>query len=915
VAGLRYKVNKGKRLNGKPRVYFCCHSEDFELYFETISNEILVKHDCVIWFSDKDTQRDEIFYSDLSQMQLFVIPVTRKFLATKNDALDVDFRFAIEKHIPVLPLLQEVGLETLFNEKCKNIQYLDRNVNDKTAISYEEKFTKFLQSVLVEDNIAEKIRDTFDGRIFLSYRKKDRLYAQELMRKIHKNDFCRDLAIWYDEYLTLGEDFSKEIEEAIDSSRLFALVVTPNIVKDNNYVITDEYPEARRLNKAVLAVEMEATNRAELIKNFDEIPDTINAENEEELTCQLSVLFSDLIENPSMKTPEHNFYIGLAYLIGLDVEVDKEKALDLIISSASDGFPDAMEKLVNMYENGDGVPVNNDEAIGWRRRLVRCREEIYLKNNTVVALDNWFVSWLELGRALLCSNRCSDAIAEVEKLYGYCTQKLESRKFHEGLVDENLEFIYLFFSMVSQSWMGEIYRNQGDLKTAEECFLKSIEIGDVMNEKWFDSLRMLREISTAYKNLGMVYLYEKKYIDAMRFFQESAECKKKLVESNDDNLFRLDLSDLYGKIATIYKIHNKLDEAFEIQMESMELVQDGKSQPEQFLYIDGKLKLADIVSIKGDLSTAEKMLHDVLRLVDEYEFKYNEKLSHSKVLCWIKLSQVYYRSNDVDNSRVYVLKAIETGELIREQTGLYFATDVLLCAYAIYLEFLLTEGASVKFRHYSEKAIRLVEEYMAGEAYLFVSDCVAIYGIVGQWYSSCNKPNKAKEMLQKALELVNTHLLFSGSVLTILPALRVYLALADIFVNEEEYQQAELYYVKAATLIEWAQKDAESLVEGLTPAFYYYSCALCCQTESPEKFEFYMMKTINCIDSIPEKKRTLLIEDVLCMACYGMYRLNDGLEKVKWKRIWISKANELRKKYPDDFDDTDTLQAVLEEYS
>ena len=47
---------------------------------------------------------------------------------------------------------------------------------------------------------AEGTRHAFDAYIFLSYRKKDRRYANELMRLIHNNPECRDIAIWFDEF-------------------------------------------------------------------------------------------------------------------------------------------------------------------------------------------------------------------------------------------------------------------------------------------------------------------------------------------------------------------------------------------------------------------------------------------------------------------------------------------------------------------------------------------------------------------------------------------------------------------------------------------------------------------------------------------------------------------------------------------
>lgn len=50
-----------------------------------------------------------------------------------------------------------------------------------------------------------------DAYVFLSYRKKDRKHAKELMRLIHANRFCLDIAIWYDGFLAAGEDFNAAI--------------------------------------------------------------------------------------------------------------------------------------------------------------------------------------------------------------------------------------------------------------------------------------------------------------------------------------------------------------------------------------------------------------------------------------------------------------------------------------------------------------------------------------------------------------------------------------------------------------------------------------------------------------------------------------------------------------------------------
>ena len=208
MSNLKYKTRGNSSPQGKSRVYFCCHPEDFNRCFESISDEILAKQNCAVWYTDEVIVHDEDFFLDLKQMQLFVMPITTNLLCTENEAIDIEFKFAIENHIPVLPLMQESGLEKIFNKRCGDLQFLDKNNTDVTAISYDEKLKKYLETVLIGDELAEKIRAAFDAYVFLSYRKKDRRYAQELMRLIHKNEFCRDMAIWYDEFLTPGENFN-----------------------------------------------------------------------------------------------------------------------------------------------------------------------------------------------------------------------------------------------------------------------------------------------------------------------------------------------------------------------------------------------------------------------------------------------------------------------------------------------------------------------------------------------------------------------------------------------------------------------------------------------------------------------------------------------------------------------------------
>ena len=254
MSDFQFRTRGQQSPQGKQRVYFTCHPDDFALFFEDIQKEILDRQDCAVFYLEPGTQPEDVedYELRLREMQLFVVPVTTNLLTKENRAMDVDVPFAFEHHIPVLPLMQEGGLDDVFNKKFGDLQYLYKYDADPTAIPYEEKLTKYLESVIVGDELAKKVRAAFDAYIFLSYRKKDRKYAQELMKLIHSNPLCRDIAIWYDEFLTPGENFNEAIRAALEKSELFALAVTPNLINEINYILTTEYPMACEMGKKIL---------------------------------------------------------------------------------------------------------------------------------------------------------------------------------------------------------------------------------------------------------------------------------------------------------------------------------------------------------------------------------------------------------------------------------------------------------------------------------------------------------------------------------------------------------------------------------------------------------------------------------------------------------------------------------------
>ncbi len=341
---------KGNSLpGGKARVYFTCHPADFDKYFDKICEDIFRTHDCAIYYTPDMTEviREEEMDTDLGSNNLFVVPVSFCLLTEESRTMSTDFPYAKSHDIPVLPFMMEQGIDAIYSlpDRFGEMQYLPCCAGDGTEIAYQDKLKKYLDSVLFSDETAKRVRESFDAYIFLSYRKTDRRYANELMRLIHENPEYRDIAIWYDEFLTLGESFKKNIDKMLHTSKLFALLVTPHLLETPNFVMDNEYPTAITANIDILPTEMEPTDKEALRQSYDGIPDCVDPYDSEAFRQRLAESLSNLVDKENDSDPEHKFLIGLAYFEGIDMEFDRERGLSLMKEAAEEGCIDAMMQL------------------------------------------------------------------------------------------------------------------------------------------------------------------------------------------------------------------------------------------------------------------------------------------------------------------------------------------------------------------------------------------------------------------------------------------------------------------------------------------------------------------------------------------------------------------------------------------
>ena len=634
---IQFKTRGDSTNQGKPRVYFCCHPDDFDMYFEPVRNEILDKQNCAVYFYDNASSiPEQERETDLLSMQLFVIPVTTNLLTKLSIAMDKDFPLALKNKIPVLPLIQERGLEGLFARKFGDMQYLDKTQRDTTAISYEEKLEKHLSDILLGDEMTKKIKNEFDAYIFLSYRKADRKCAQELMRLIHKNKYYRDVAIWYDEFLTIGEDYRENIKETLQNSGLFVLVVTPNLLLPGsfggvNYVMKEEYPTAKKTDVNILPVEMEKTNRSELEKLYPDIPLCVDPNNDDMMRRFLISAIWDMGVREIDNSAEHSFLIGLAYLGGIDVEVDRERAVTLIEDAANCGLAEAMEKLVSMYRTGEGVERNYEEAIKWQGKLVGYWKKQYKKtkdkNESVLYTNDdgtvEDVAELYINASLVYANYLSES--------GYIILST----FHYDMLKKSCEEIYNDSGMHKyKSLIGDIYYSHareleiaGRFSESLKWYIKSLEVRQALLTE-DSSMKTRLDLCRNYSSVGNIFYMSGNTDKASLYYIERDKILKELVgETNvveasirrEVAISSSNMGDVLSKVGVL----NKAKEFYEASLDIFEKI------AEEIQTIEAKRDLASCyvrlgrITANDNISDAKDFLEESLRIREELAYETN----------------------------------------------------------------------------------------------------------------------------------------------------------------------------------------------------------------------------------------------------------------------------------------------------
>jgi len=602
----------------RARVWISGTKDDFDRWFREISRDLLCKYPCDFYSRytcTQESKEDNPFF--FSKMHLLVLIVTQKLLGDLTCSAYQEIISARRLGIPILPIVVDQISVPLYKERLGNLQFLDRTTFDETAITYGIKLNSYLAKTFPSSVAIQDIYSCFSTHIFLSYRKKDRRFASRLMQIIHSDPkYAKTIGLFYDELLQPGEFFDEELAQQIVNCDVFVMLVTPNILKrtineqghlEDNYIVSNEYPLAVQCGKPIIPVEFQdkkgsATNKKQLNTKCPNIGSCVILTDEPSSKQLLSRLGACLDPRILRKTftSQENYLIGLAYIYGISVEVDRSRGIQFVTEAAAEGHQDAVSFLEHLYAADSGLHKDIlHKALENELRLIKIYKHSHIPK------EDEFVLLYELGEAYLSLSNPFDHPAQtiifaVNRAKTYLEKAIAISKvsatsytmkkmscyalvlYSQVISDDRSKLSFLFRSIDLASSLVKEHNNAD-----AQAFLVEI-YGYACSQYAPPSLNKRRQSQVAIEEYGN---FLSGYISALAA----------LLKMTNDKRHLRRLLDIIYRAAAFAKANDDLAQAISLYEQSIELACLYKNKR-----VAGALYLSQIYSENGETDLAEK---------------------------------------------------------------------------------------------------------------------------------------------------------------------------------------------------------------------------------------------------------------------------------------------------------------------
>jgi tetratricopeptide (TPR) repeat protein len=734
------------------RVFFCCAKANVDNRDAVIADLLSIESgmDCVVSYISVLDLDFSILQDELFEHQALVLWVTVELLQSITARkTPIEFTLAKGLNIPILPIAESEDLLPRFGELVGSVHGLVR-----TDTEYHSKLKTQLESFLVSDAISKDIlQKAFRAKLFLAYRKMDIKTARHFMKVFHDIKGLEDVSIWYDNFLTAGRNFDKEIEDTIIQCNVFTMLVTPNLATENNYVQTTEYPFAVKIKKPIVAVEALPTDIETFQTLFKGVEKLANINELQEMESIFQEKISSELAEKHEITVESTFLLGMAYLKGYRVERDLERAVRLLSEASQDKSEyglKASNELAELYEIGKGTTVDYEKALQWYIHSASLSESVYTQEseNTAKAYENVGNTYYQKGAYQKSLEWHLKALEIREKVHG--TEDVETSESYQNVglmysnlgnyaqaLEWNLKALAIREKLLGTehsktatlySIIGSTYSGLGDFKQALEWHSKGLEVREkVLGAEHIDT-------AISYHNIGIIYTHLGNYPLALEFYQKSLKVKEKLLEKEHPFI-----AISYVSIGTISYFQQHFQEAIEWFQKALEIQEKilGTEHPQT---ANTYLNIGAIYNYQDEY---QKALEWLLKALKIWENTLGEE--HPKTLIsYSNIGQIYTNMGDYEQAFNWHKKTLD----IREKTLGTEHPDTAQ-SYNNIATCLFHKGDIQQAIENQQKAVLIREKVLGTEH----ADTAVAYYNLGFYHNKLGDKANALESLNKALSI------------------------------------------------------------------------------------------------------------------------------------------------------------------
>jgi len=549
---LKHLSQNGKTSKRREKLFICIADALDTSTALDLAEKVLKNHNCDIYYYDIFDNNVNVDYYEqiLSRFNLFVCPITKNLFKNRNRVLDIELNVASDYGIPILFVMTD-GDRDDFTKHFGKIEFLNANKDN-----FQSRLDRYLDDVLISDELVKRIEKEFVGRIFLSYRKKDIAHAKKFIELIHSDNIFRDLAIWYDDYLTPGENFDDEIKDSILSSDIFALLVTPNLLEEGNYVLTKEFPFAKDKGKTivdVMAVPTDIDNNSPLVNNM------VNMNDEDKVKENFKKILIDKVVEKN-NSPEHLYYIGLAYLYGIQVEKNVNRGINCLVESSEQNYLPALCVLAKIRYSKMKELLPIEKMLKLEEKAIKSLTEELNKGNYQNISSFWDIAQNTITEYMMSNDyeKAGNLLMLMTKNVG----NIQGRKYEKL---KELVRLYFRFS-VNESMQGhsekaltfakEGLRNAEILlesRIAEKPYALIFRLNGVAMQCYFN-LQKPGEALTIYKKVKEYKKEEEEFFsldDELAYTQCASVFVNTLLQTNQLNLIKEDAISLIDEMSNL----------------------------------------------------------------------------------------------------------------------------------------------------------------------------------------------------------------------------------------------------------------------------------------------------------------------------------------------------------------------------